>query len=192
MSETESDGTNASDANDKSADSEAKPSIEQRVFGWMKQHPVWAVILVAFLVVGYFVQESEKPPSSETPAASSSPTPKPTSASPTPSPTAEDGEIEIPEAFKDDPGLITRDDLGEFWPLTVDYGALSCRSAVIGGQDIQSVTFRVPNMQYAVNGAAQTHSPFPPIDDIWADDPEVKGLKIPLKPLIEHGLALCD
>lgn len=106
-----------------------------------------------------------------------------------PEPNAEP--VDVPAAFKDDPGLVTRDDLGDDWPLTVDFGAVDCRTTVIDGVTLQSVTFRVPNMQYALNGTAKTHSPFPDIDPIWADDPDVAGLKIGIGPLIERGLARC-
>ena len=106
-------------------------------------------------------------------------------------PTPETKPIEVPNAFKGDPGLITRDDLGNGWPLTVDFGALDCRTSVVDGITLQSVTFRVPNMQYALNGTANTHTPFPEIEPIWADDPDAKGLKIDISPLIDRGLARC-
>lgn len=103
----------------------------------------------------------------------------------------EQSKVEVPEGFKDDPGLVTREDLGDEWPLKVDFGALDCRNITIDGQELQSVTLRVPHMQYAVNGTAKTHSPFPDIDEIWADNPDVAGLKINMGPFTERGLARC-
>jgi len=109
------------------------------------------------------------------------------SATPKPKPEA----VEVPSDWQSEPGLVTRDDMGDVWPLTVDYGALDCRASVIDGVTLKSVTLRVPNKQYAVNGTAKTHTPFPDIDEIWADDPDVDGLKIGMGPLTERGLALC-
>ncbi len=43
-----------------------------------------------------------------------------------------------------------------------------------------------------MNGAARGMDEWPDIDPIWADDPDVKGLKVNIGPLIERGLALCD
>jgi hypothetical protein len=80
-------------------------------------------------------------------------------------------------------GYVSRAELGDAWPLTVDDGVLACRDG--------SVTFTAGGNSYAVNGTAKTATSLPDIDAIWADDPSTPGLKINIAPLIERGLALC-
>jgi hypothetical protein len=88
------------------------------------------------------------------------------------------------------PGFISRDDLGEQWPLTVDAGVLSCESH---GGGVHSVFFTDPEgKRYALNGKAEGHHPeLPLIDQIWAPNPKVPELKINIGPLIDRGLELC-
>lgn len=40
--------------------------------------------------------------------------------------TAAPAPVKVPDAFKDEQGLVTRADLGEEWPLTVGYGVVTC------------------------------------------------------------------
>lgn len=82
-------------------------------------------------------------------------------------------------------GLMTREQLGKDWPLTVDSVVVRC--------DGQSVIVRAPDgTDYAVNGTAQTQHPdLPKIDPIWAPDPDMQGLKIDIGPIIDKGLDLC-
>lgn len=104
---------------------------------------------------------------------------------------AEAAKVQVPDAFKEDPGLVTRDDMGDEWPLNVDFGALDCRKSTVNGIELLSVTFRVPHMQYAVNGTAKANTPFADIDEIWADVPGEKGMKIDIGPFLDRGLARC-
>jgi hypothetical protein len=81
---------------------------------------------------------------------------------------------------------ISRQDLGKDWPLTVDSGMLRC-------EGVGAVTFTADDgTTYAVNGTARGLDQWPDIDRIWADNPDVKGLKIDISPLIQRGLRLCD
>ena len=83
---------------------------------------------------------------------------------------------------------ISRQDLGKDWPLTVDSGTLHCERV-----GLDAVTFTADDgTTYAVNGAAKGTDEWPDIDRIWADNPDVKGLKIDIGPLIQRGLRLCD
>lgn len=93
--------------------------------------------------------------------------------------------VDVPDDLKNAEGLLTRDDFGKDWPLTVNYVVVRC--------DSQSVIATAPDgKDYAVNGTAQSHHPdLPEIDGIWADDPDVDGLKIDISPIIDKGLELC-
>lgn len=83
------------------------------------------------------------------------------------------------------PGYVSREMLGDDWPLTVEDGVLDCSGA-------QAVTFTTGGGTYAVNGMAESATDFPAIDPIWADDPTGAAPKKNIGPLIERGLALCD
>ena len=82
---------------------------------------------------------------------------------------------------------VSRDEVGAGWPLTVESGTLRCE----GSERFGAIVFTDPDgNEYAVNGVAKGDG-FAPIDPVWRDDPELAGLKVPLGPLIERGLALC-
>jgi hypothetical protein len=100
--------------------------------------------------------------------------------------------INVPDDVKDDPGLITRTDLGKKWPLTVDYGVVACQNKTAGGQRLTIATFNGPDgTVYALNGAAKSHTDAAAIDPIWAPSPDVEGLKIGIGPLIDQALTFC-
>jgi hypothetical protein len=82
---------------------------------------------------------------------------------------------------------VTRADLGQTWPLTVNMGRLDC----IGENGVGAVIFYGPDgTEYALNGTAKSQLPHVQgIDPIWAD--AGGGLKKDIGPLIERGLALC-
>ena len=81
--------------------------------------------------------------------------------------------------------LMTRADYGKAWPLTVDEGIVSCEGA-------GEVYFEAEGTTYAVNGLALGRDNAPEIDRIWAPDPQIKGLKIDIGPIIDTGLELCN
>jgi hypothetical protein len=100
--------------------------------------------------------------------------------------------VDVPDSVKGKPGLVTRTDLGKDWPLTVDYGVVTCQSRAAGGQPLKVATFTGPDgTVYALNGTAKSHTDAAAIDPIWAADPDVSGLKIGIGPLIDRALALC-
>lgn len=100
--------------------------------------------------------------------------------------------VEVPEDVKDEPGLTTRTDMGDEWPLTLDYGVVACENDTAGGQPLMIATFADPGgTLYALNGTAKSHTDAADIEPIWADDPEVEGLKISIGPLIDHALTFC-
>jgi hypothetical protein len=83
---------------------------------------------------------------------------------------------------------MRRADLGTDWPLTVDEGTVSCEGI---GERLGEVYFTAEGTTYAVNGLAQGASDGPDIDEIWADNLEMEGLKINIGPIIDRGLDLC-
>lgn len=94
--------------------------------------------------------------------------------------------VKVPNAWKDNPDLITRDDFEPgTWPLEPEYGALRC-------EDGSAVVFDAPDGQtYAVNGTAKSWKKGREIRPIWLDNPDLEGLKIDIGPLIDEGLSRC-
>lgn len=79
---------------------------------------------------------------------------------------------------------ISRAELGETWPLTVNRGTLRCEPP-------GAVVFQAPDgSDYAVNGLASSQG-YPDIDPIWADNPDPLIPKLTLAPILDRGLALC-
>lgn len=81
---------------------------------------------------------------------------------------------------------VSAADLEGPWPLTVESGTLAC--------DGQAVTFSVDGGTYAVNGTARGRANsegWLPIEDIWAPDPVIDGLKVNIGELVDKGLELC-
>jgi hypothetical protein len=81
---------------------------------------------------------------------------------------------------------VSRSDFGSSWPLTVDSGTLRCE----GQKGAGAVVINADGTDYAVNGTAKGQG-YADIDPVWADDPELAGLKISIGPLIDRGLSLC-
>jgi hypothetical protein len=82
---------------------------------------------------------------------------------------------------------VSRSDLRDDWPLTVDAGYLNCPTDPSSGV----VAFYDGSRYYAVNGLARSVTDYPDIDAIWADNPISPGIKKDIGPLIDRGLALC-
>lgn len=82
---------------------------------------------------------------------------------------------------------VSREELGAKWPLTVDRGVLSCN----GSNGVGQVIFTAGGKTYAVNGLARGMKKYPPVDEIWADNPSGPGPKKDIGPLIDRGLKLC-
>lgn len=78
---------------------------------------------------------------------------------------------------------VTRADMGDDWPLTVESGYLDC-------DDYGRITFTVDGNTYGVNGSAQDK--YQGIDSIWTDRTDIEGLKVDIGPLIERGQDLCS
>lgn len=84
-------------------------------------------------------------------------------------------------------GYLSRDMLGEKWPLTVEYGWIEC--------DGSSILFRsAAGDYYAVNGTAQgrrEEKGWRDIHDIDVPIVDVPGTIISLQPLLDVGLKMC-
>lgn len=82
---------------------------------------------------------------------------------------------------------ISRADLGDQWPLTVESGTLHCN----GGDGVGEVYLTVDGVNYAINGNAKGTGRYQDVTPIWADDPGTGGLKKGIDHLIDEGLKLC-
>lgn len=100
--------------------------------------------------------------------------------------------VDVPASVEGEPGLIVSTDFGEDWPLTTPYAVVRCEEKIIDGRTLQLVTLDTPDgAEYAVNGTARDHTDLPDIFPVWADNPDVDGLKIDMSPVTGRGLALC-
>jgi Protein of unknown function (DUF2511) len=87
------------------------------------------------------------------------------------------------EAADDQPGYVSRADLGARWPLTVPEGILRC-------QGEGAVIFEAEGVVYALNATAGYFKlGRSELGPIWGSDAD--GSLKDLGPLIERGLALC-
>jgi hypothetical protein len=86
---------------------------------------------------------------------------------------------------------VTRVQYGDRWPYTIPGGVLACTTRFAGGYEKKDVTITHAGRTYAVNGTARGSSMFRPLDEIWRDNPNLPGTKIPDPGLIAKGLSLC-
>lgn len=84
--------------------------------------------------------------------------------------------------------VVTKSDLGDRWPLTVDSGTLRCRPF---RDNLQILTIEVDGKIWAVNGTAIGQG-FPEIDPIWKGNPEIPGARVNIGPLIDLAKSLCQ
>lgn len=80
---------------------------------------------------------------------------------------------------------ITKTDLGDEWPFTVDEGIIE---AVTGSL---AIVFKANGKTYAVNGIAQGKAfGYSKIDEIWASDPSTPRIRKSISPILTRGLKL--
>ncbi len=102
-------------------------------------------------------------------------------------------------------GLMSRDEYGDRWPLTVDEGIVECIPW-------SAVVFHARGETYAVNGLAlgrRDEEGWRDIAEIWRDNPNyfepqtiddviqlsragATGPKVDISPVLNTGLSLCD
>lgn len=156
----------------------------KRAWRWFRGRPTkvqviaWAALAVALIAVAAPAPE-ESTDSSSTGSTVAAENTQTHETSPTPAPEAE------PAA---DPAHVSRAELGDEWPLTVEDGTLRCD----GAKEAGAVYFEANGRVYPVNGIARGRTDGPEIDEIWADDPAIPGAKKHIGVLIEHGLKLCE
>jgi hypothetical protein len=79
--------------------------------------------------------------------------------------------------------LLTKEQLGENWPLTVDSIRVDCIDAYA------AVAYH-GNVTYALNGLANSRG-FAEIEPIWRPNPKLEGTRINIGPLIDAALRQC-
>jgi hypothetical protein len=97
---------------------------------------------------------------------------------------------EATQATEESTGHVSRETMGDSWPLTIASGELSCE----GSGGVGAVYFTSDEgTSYYVNGIAKGQHPAGTHDirEIWADDPAIGGVKTNIGPLIDRGLTLC-
>lgn len=155
----------------------------KRGWAWFRGLPtkaqVIAWVVVAVIVIGLAASPSEE--TSET--GETTPTTTTSTAAPEPPPTTAPETMPAPP-----PGYVSREMLGDEWPLTVEDGTLRCDGPAVAG----AIFFQAEGRWYPVNGIARGRSEGIEIDVIWADDPDIPGAKKHIGVLIERGLELCE
>lgn len=79
---------------------------------------------------------------------------------------------------------ISQSEYGDRWPYTVPNGILECQ--------YNDVTLTYEGVTYAINGSARDTGKYRDLKEIWRDNPEFPGAKMPDAGIIERGLALCS
>lgn len=89
---------------------------------------------------------------------------------------------------------VSRADLGNDWPLTVEKGTLQC-FPLPANRKLQVVTFAEGGNTYALNGTARSHANaygYRDIRFVWKPNDSIPGTNMPLGALLDRGLALCQ
>lgn len=94
-----------------------------------------------------------------------------------------------PSVGNTEAAILSRETFGDAWPFTVPSGEVRCLNP--SGPGAGEVVFIANGTTYAVNGIAEQAGTYADIAPIWRDDPSVAGLKIPIGPILDAGLALC-
>jgi len=87
--------------------------------------------------------------------------------------------------------LITKQQFGTAWPFSVPQGYVDCKG---GGKNFGPVTFTAPDgTVYGVNGIALSDG-YPAVRPIWLEstDPKSDDPRVPIGPIIDKGLTLCQ
>lgn len=101
--------------------------------------------------------------------------------------------VDVPASVNDDLGLLVSTDFGDQWPLTVPYVVAHCKNITAGGEALHVLTVTAPDgTTYAANGTAKSHTSLQDLTAIWADNPNVSGLKIDISPITAGAAALCS
>jgi hypothetical protein len=85
--------------------------------------------------------------------------------------------------------LISKVQLKDQWPFTVESGVLACVANPLS-PGMPAVIFTTGNVTYGINGGAVTGYAFPPIDPIMVKT-NIGLYKVNLGGMISRGLDLC-
>jgi hypothetical protein len=85
---------------------------------------------------------------------------------------------------------ISKEEYGKKWPFSVDEIEIYCS----GYKEIycRSNDGRIYALNGAAKGASANNPAISKVDDIWLNDPEFEGLKLPYAQFITEGLKLCE
>jgi hypothetical protein len=91
--------------------------------------------------------------------------------------------------------VVSAEDLGDKWPLTIDSVVLRCKPHP-NNEKAKMVWFSIDASHfYALNGTAisnaEKHGWIKDIKPIWKKDPKYPEIRVSVGPLIEKGLSLC-
>ncbi len=87
---------------------------------------------------------------------------------------------------------ISAEEYGTDWPFTIQSGTLNCISNNIQGYKKHYVSISQNGNTWAVNGSAMGVGTYRPLEEIWKNNPDSPGAKIPVGDIIKRGLALCN
>lgn len=90
-----------------------------------------------------------------------------------------------------EPGYVSRADLGDDWPLTVEKAVVSCEPFT---DSVHLPIVKVGDVEYGLTGQAVTQGYTELADDdpVWADNPRIDGAKVNIGPLRDHALGMCE
>lgn len=82
---------------------------------------------------------------------------------------------------------VSRAEFGKNWPLSVDSVELRCYG--------RALVFAHDNRIFTINGTAESQAiknGWLDMGNIWRNNPDIEGTKIPISPLIARAQKLCD
>jgi hypothetical protein len=88
------------------------------------------------------------------------------------------------------PKTKTSAESGNKWAFTVDNGELDCIPDVPGERS-GDVILKTDQGTYAINGSAMGKGIYKDLEEIWRDDPNNPGAKVPVGDVIDSGLDIC-
>ncbi|SFP61632.1 DUF2511 domain-containing protein [Hydrogenimonas thermophila] len=87
--------------------------------------------------------------------------------------------------------VVTKKEFGDKWPLKTDKAIIKCYVDDVGKAPVVIVNGKA----YGLTGYADMHygqNDLKALNEVWADNPKIKGLKMDLGYLTEKAKELCD
>ena len=79
---------------------------------------------------------------------------------------------------------VSQKDFGEKWPFTISSGRVECRGN-------KEVVFVSKDKVYALNGKASGSKKYRNLFEVWRENYEFPGSRIPVTDMIQLGLQFC-